>query len=87
VRPLDIIAPSGKKTKIKIYELIGFLKGDAENLAAEEQKELCALFTAGFEAFHSGAIQQAQTLFSKIQKKFPQDFPTQLYLDRITKQV
>lgn len=83
VRPLDIIVPIGKKTKIKIFELIGFLQGDASIQATTEQRELCDLFTRGFEAFNSGDLKEANNLFSAIAQKFPNDFPTQIYLKRL----
>jgi adenylate cyclase len=83
VRPLDIVAPTGKKTKIKIYELFACLQGDPEYLATEQQRELCDLFTQGFDAFYAQEYERAQGLFSSILKKFPDDFPTQMYLERL----
>jgi adenylate cyclase len=83
VRPLDIVAPTGKKTKIKIYELIAQQLGESNIAAAPEQRELCDLFTRAFDAYHTGKIEEAKGLFSTIQQKFPDDFPTQIYLDKI----
>ena len=82
VRPLDIFAPAGKKTKIKIYELVAILNGDAKTRPQSEQVELCNLFTQGFNAFHSGSYGEAKVIFQKIRDKFPSDYPTQFYLER-----
>ncbi|HEY2810586.1 MAG TPA: hypothetical protein VGJ00_04255 [Rhabdochlamydiaceae bacterium] len=83
VRPLDIVAPSGKKTKILIFELLGFQKEETIGAATPEQKELCHLFTEAFDRFKAGNLAEAKKLFTVIHQKFPEDFPTQIYLDRL----
>ncbi len=80
VRPLDIFAPAGKVTKIKIYELVGLSDRDPT------QRELCEMFTQGFDAFHSGSYQEARAIFSSIQQKFPSDYPTSIYMNRLSDQ-
>lgn len=86
VRPLDIISLAGKRTKIKIYELIAFLEpADRDIAATEEQRELCDLFTRAFDAFTAKDTQTAKKVFLMIREKFPEDFPTQIYLERIEK--
>ncbi|HEY2811382.1 MAG TPA: adenylate/guanylate cyclase domain-containing protein [Rhabdochlamydiaceae bacterium] len=85
VRPLDIFAPAGKVTKIKIYELLAIIDGDAQTRPLPGQVELCELFTQGFNAFHEGSLQEAKSLFERIQKQFPSDYPTQLYIQRLLK--
>ena len=82
LHPLDIVAPTGKKTKIKIYELIALQEEESDITATREQRELCDLFTQAFDAYHAGKIEEAKGLFSTIQQKFPDDFPTQIYLDK-----
>jgi len=82
-RPLDIVAPTGKKTKIKIYELIAQQEGESDIAGTLEQREFCDAFTKGFEAFQSGRTEEAKALFSTIHQKYPHDFPTQIYLERI----
>jgi len=82
VRPLDIFAPAGKVTKIKIFELLALLNGDAETRPLPGQIELCALFTQGFDAFHEGSLIEAKSIFERIHDQFPSDYPTQLYLQR-----
>jgi adenylate cyclase len=83
VRPLDIFVPAGKKSKIKIYELIAVLHGDPKIRPQPEQIELCELFTQGFEAFHASSFEQAKTIFERIHRKFPTDYPTQIYIERL----
>lgn len=85
VRPLDQIPPPGKKKIIKIYELVGFLEQRGPFIPSPEQLELCALFTQAFDAFHAGSYSDAKQLFSVIKGKYPQDVPTQIYLERINK--
>ena len=87
VRPLDIYAPAGKTQKIKIYELVAAMHADPEIGPTPEQLELCALFTQGFNAFHSGAFPEAKTLFTQIAQKFPSDYPTQIYLQRLSENI
>jgi len=82
VRPLDIYAPAGKTQKIKIYELVAVI-GSSEIGPTSEQLQLCALFTQGFNAFHSGAFAEAKTIFTQIEQQFPSDYPTQIYLQRL----
>ncbi len=88
VRPLDIVLVKGKSEKIKIYELVALVTletavRDAGILATGEQLELCALFTEAYEVYAQGDFKRAKDLFESILKKNPQDFPTQMYLDRI----
>lgn len=85
IRPLDFCTVTGKKAKIKVYELMGLMQGEQELLATREQKQLCALFTQATEAFHAGLFREAKELFSEVQEKFPQDTPTQIYLERINR--
>lgn len=80
VRPLDIFAPAGKVTKIKIYELVALLNGDAQTRPLPGQLELCTLFTQAFNAFHAGSLEEARSLFERIHAQFPSDYPTQMYL-------
>ncbi len=83
VRPLDIVEVRGRKQKIKIFELVALAKGDGEIGATPEQIELCKSFTKGYETFSAGNFQQAQAIFTAIHLKFPDDFPTLIYLERL----
>ncbi len=83
VRPLDTVEVRGKKEKIKIFELVAILHPDPTIEATPEQKELCEAFTQAYELFQKGDYSAAREIFTKIHKKFPQDYPTELYLTRI----
>ncbi len=78
IRPLDIAEVKGKKEKIKIYELI-----QRREVANPKEIELAEAFLKAYEAYHSGRLDEAKNLFADIQKRFPDDYPTQIYLDRI----
>lgn len=75
VRPLDIVELKGKKEKTMFYELLN--KTDAG------KADLCALFTKAFDAFQNHELNNAKALFQQIQKRFPSDIPTQIYLERL----
>lgn len=83
VRPLDTVEVRGKHEKIKIYELVALLRHDPSIGATAEQKELCEAFTKAYEVFQAGNYLAAQQLFTEIHQKFPQDYPTEFYLNRI----
>lgn len=84
-RPLDVVAVKGKKKSTMIYELV------AENMkgkhfpATEKQMELCSLFTEAYQLFHQHELSRALSLFNEIAKKFPDDMPTRMYIERCTK--
>lgn len=82
-RPLDIIEVKGKKEKIKIYELLGLTQGDKTICVKPEEIELSELFSKAFETFQAGDVIKAKSLFQIINQKFPNDMPTQIYLNRI----
>ena len=78
VRPIDDVEVKGKKKKIKIYELV-----NRKTQAKPEEIELCELFTRAFDAFHKGDLSTALQLFKTLQSKFPSDYPSQIYLQRL----
>lgn len=86
IRPLDIILVKGKVQKIKIYELVGKLGSDKEIEPTEEEILLCKLFREAYEAEEANDLKKAYELFSAIAQKFPEDYPTQLHLDRLKNQ-
>lgn len=83
-RPLDVVALKGKKAKLKVYELVAMLEGNEKLLPKPHELELCQMFTEAFEAFSIGQLPDARKLFKDIHNRFPEDFPTQLYLHRLT---
>jgi adenylate cyclase len=84
VRPLDFVAVKGKKEKIKIYELLGKMDGEKEIEPTPEAIELSKSFSQAYDAFDRKEYKQAEELFKAILKKFPNDYPTQLYLQRFS---
>ncbi len=87
IRPLDYVEIRGKKGKERVFELVGIFEGPPELCVTDAQKELCTAFAQAYEAYHAGKFEEAKTLFSAIQAKFPEDYPTLLYLERLKKQV
>lgn len=82
-RPLDFVAVKGKKEKIRIYELLGKKGAEEEIRPIPEAEELCKGFSQAYEAYEHQDFNQAKALFEAIRERFPEDYPTQLYLDRI----
>lgn len=80
IRPLQTVEVRGKKNKIKIFELIGELKGDPLLAPTQEQIELCQTFTEAYLLYEQGNYELAKEKFLKIQAKFPEDLPTKMYL-------
>lgn len=88
VRPLDIVNVKGKKEKVKIYELIAKLKcDDAAIQASQAQIELCIAFTEAYETYMRKELDKAKGLFTAILQKFPEDYPTQLFLKKIEEEL
>lgn len=82
-RPLDRLAVKGKKNQISVYELVGTLRGDLK--ATDEQIRFCERFTEAYELYFRGQYDKAKEAFTKILVEFPNDVPTQIYLNRIEK--
>lgn len=83
VRPLDVVNVKGKKEKVKIYELVAKMQGDDEIGASPAQIELCTSFAEAYETYVRKEYERSRSQFLAIQQKFPDDFPTQIFLKRI----
>jgi adenylate cyclase len=83
-RPLDIVLVKGKVKTIKIYELLGKLHAEPHIAPTPEEITLCRLFTTAYEAMQQKQFLAAKGLFASIANQFPDDFPTQIYLKRVT---
>lgn len=81
-RPMDFVAVKGRQLKLTIYELVGYLD-NPEIVPSPEQIDLCKKFSRAYFDFHAGKIKEAEEQFIDLQKQFPNDYPTQLYLERI----
>lgn len=82
-RPLDKIAVKGKKQETDIYQLLGILASGTEISAQPAEIKLCQDFTQAYQTFMAGDLPAARLLFLAIQKEFPDDYPTQIFLERI----
>jgi adenylate cyclase len=80
-RPLDFVAVRGKKSKMRIFELMGTKEG--ELAASPERLEMAKLFTYAYERVEIGALEEALDCFLSIEKKFPFDVPTKKYIERL----
>lgn len=83
VRPIDFIAVKGRKEKMKIFELMAKKEGGPQIAPTEDQLELSKSFTQAFMVYHEGKLSEAKALFESILQRFPADYPTQLYIERI----
>lgn len=81
-RPLDIVSVKGKEKGGKIFELLAQYEGSNDIKASTEQIDLCARFSKAFELYQKKSWQESLQLFQAIQKDFPSDFPTQMYIER-----
>ncbi len=78
-RPLDIVEVKGKEEQIKIYELMDFIPESQDHPVLTFRRE----FSEAYQLFTEGKIEDAKALFLKIQAEHPDDYPTQIYLERI----
>lgn len=65
---------------VKIYELVALMQADPDITATQAQIELCIDFTKAYEEYENGHYSAAFGLFSKIYTRFPDDYPTWVYL-------
>lgn len=82
-RPLDKIMVKGKHHETEIYQLMAILEAGRDISANLVDIKLCERFTRAYQLFKTGDLIGAKNLFQEIQHEFPQDYPTQLYLERI----
>lgn len=82
-RHLDLVRVKGKFRKIKVYELVASLQDEENIRATVEQIEFCQRFNAAYLAFMAKKFDKAKILFEAIHTSYPDDYPTQLYLQRI----
>lgn len=82
-RPLDIVAVKGKTKVVKIYELVGEFDGEEGIKPTEDEIKFCAAFEKAFHLFEEKKWIQAGELFNELLKQHPEDYPTELYLERI----
>lgn len=75
-RELDLIRVKGKKKPVKIYELLA----PAEK--SSHYEDLTGRFAKGLEAYRSGQWETAVELFEQLQRDYPTDGPTGIFVHR-----
>ncbi|MCK4846163.1 MAG: adenylate/guanylate cyclase domain-containing protein [Deltaproteobacteria bacterium] len=75
-RRLDFVKVKGKTKPVAIYELMG------TNDSAGEYAELATLFKEALIDYSKGKFKTAQAGFEDILKQYPDDRPSQLFIDR-----
>ena len=75
-RELDYIRVMGKQQPARIYELLDF----ALNRANHEER--IRLWRQGFELYRRGAWEEAITAFLEVLKRYPDDGPSILFIER-----
>ena len=82
-RPLDLVSVKGKLSKVKIYELMAKNISDIDIVPTELQKALSKDFTAAYNEYEKGNMDKALSLFQELLKKFPEDEPTKIHIQKI----
>ncbi|MDH4135085.1 MAG: CHASE2 domain-containing protein, partial [Gammaproteobacteria bacterium] len=75
-RRLDRVRVAGKEIPVAIHELRGSLQ--------QEEDRLEALFSAAMALFRQQDWRQAKLAYAALLKEFPDDVPSQIYLERCT---
>lgn len=78
-RELDSVAVKGKELPVRIFELMGE-KGDVP----EEKLCMARAFQRGLQAYRAQHWDEAERIFSAISVYYPDDKPTELYLERVS---
>lgn len=76
VRELDVVRVKGKLHPVTIYELLAY------GTLSEQQKAVSHHFSEGLHAYKQKQWQQAMLFFQKALQTYPDDKPSQLYIDR-----
>ncbi len=77
IRYLDTVAVKGKQTGVRVYQVLGFVE-DKKQFA-----DLIEEFEAATELYLNQKWPEAIAAFEKLQKKYPDDRPIEMYLTRI----
>lgn len=80
LRPIDVVNVKGRNEKVKIFELVAKLSDES---TTKEMVQFCSSFKEAFEVFEQKDLAKALILFQAIYKKYPDDLPTQLYIERL----
>jgi adenylate cyclase len=78
LRPLDIIAVSGKLTGILVYELLG----NAESENVDALAALAGGFTRAFDEYLARRWESALSILEELGERFPGDVPVAMHMER-----
>lgn len=82
MRIVDCVAVKGKAKAIKIYELVGQLKGDEKLYPTDEQVEFCADFEKAHKLYMTRQWQEALAAFEAIRPINNTDLSLNVYITR-----
>lgn len=82
-RPIDYIVVKGRTQGITVFELLGLREDNLELSATKEERGLSEEFSSAFKAYQEGHFDDAKVKFEALNKKFSEDVPTKLYLERL----
>lgn len=77
-RELDSVAVKGKNLPVRIFELLGEV-----GRIPDERMRLARTFARGLSAYKRRQWDRAEGLFNAIKSYYPDDKPTQMYLERV----
>ena len=78
VRELDLLVVAGKTEPIRVYELIGM----SNDGVPFQQLQSMEFYTTGLRLFRERQWQGAIEMFEKALNILPNDYPSQLYIER-----
>jgi adenylate cyclase len=82
-RFLDTVEIRGKKGTARVYELLAKTGAEPEIAPEAGLIEFCDAFSKAVETLEKGNVADAKKRFQALLKTHPDDYPTQLYLDRV----
>ncbi len=77
VKLIDVVAVKGKKTGVKVYELLSLSCGAGSRSAGREE-----LFEKALSAYQKGQFKTAEKLFGDFLKSYPDDGPAKTFINR-----
>jgi adenylate cyclase len=73
LRRIGVVTVKGRRSDIRVYELVGIKGGDPELEASPETRRLCQMTDHAFDAFEAGEWEAAHERFRALVEIFPDD--------------
>jgi adenylate cyclase len=86
-RPLDLVTVRGKTRQTRIHELVGKIGAEPSICPSADKITLCEGFAKAYNTMQQGHLREARALFATLRENHPADYPTQLYIARIDKEL